>query len=190
MKVSMLIVLLALLLGACAPRGPYDRSYAGPYSTTYGIPTLAMTAAGAAIGSGIGPRRDRGQNAVMGAMLGAMAGTATEYAINEQAKQRDYETRQYYQQQYAYRQQQAGSQRARQIDYRKIRSGTYLRVTGASALNIRSGPGTSFPVVGVLRGGESIRVVRFNKGWAQVQSDDGYLTGWVSGRYLRSTNNL
>ncbi len=189
MRNIFIIMMLVALVGGCAPRGPYDRDYAGPYSTTYGIPTVAMTAAGAAIGSGIGPRRDRGQNAVIGGMLGAMAGTATEYAINEQARQRDYQAQQYYQQQYAYRQQNAYRE-AREIEHREIRTGTYLRVAGTSVLNIRSGPGTSYPVVGVLRGGESIRVVRFNRGWAQVQSDDGYLTGWVSGRYLRSTNNL
>ncbi len=190
MQKILIVMLLVGLTSGCAPRGPYDRDYAGPYSTTYGIPTIAMTAAGAAIGSGIGPRHDRGQNAVIGGMLGAMAGTATEYAINEQARQRDYQAQQYYQQQNAYRQQQAAYQEAREIEHREIRTGTYLRVSGTSVLNIRSGPGTSYPVVGVLRGGESIRVVRFNQGWAEVQSDDGFLSGWVSGRYLRSTNNL
>ena len=77
----------------------------------------------------------------------------------------------------------------REIEHRDIRTGNYVRVTGTSILNIRSGPGTNYRVLGMLRGGEEIKVIQFSRGWAQIQSDDGYLTGWVSGRYLQSGND-
>ncbi len=98
-RVRLLLILSSLVLlvmaSGCAAPGAY-----GPYSTTYGVPTLAMTAAGAAIGSTVGPGRDRAQNAVIGGIIGAMAGTAVEYSIYEQERQRRYAQQQYYQQQY------------------------------------------------------------------------------------------
>jgi|GEM_PF-1934384 len=81
MRMWILITLLGLSLSACASGGGY-----GPYEHTYGIPTLASTAAGAAIGANIGPSNQRGQNAVIGGIIGALAGTAAEHVIDNSYK--------------------------------------------------------------------------------------------------------
>jgi hypothetical protein len=51
------------------------------------------------------------------------------------------------------------------------------------ALNVRSGPGISYPVVGLLTRGEEVPVIGRHSpsGWWQVQWADGQ-SGWVSGR--------
>ena len=50
------------------------------------------------------------------------------------------------------------------------------------ALNVRSGPGTNYPVIGALKQGDEVAIVgRHNtSGWWQVTLDSGK-TGWVSG---------
>ena len=50
------------------------------------------------------------------------------------------------------------------------------------ALNVRSGPGVNYPVIGVLARGDQVAVTGRHapSGWWQVQLDDGR-TGWVSG---------
>ncbi len=97
MKALIPLFLATLFLAGCS-HGDY-----GPYSSTYGVPTLAATAAGAAIGYNIGDDDDRTQNAVIGGIIGAMAGTAAEGAINNQNQ---YERQQYqrraYQQGYSH----------------------------------------------------------------------------------------
>jgi hypothetical protein len=101
MKRLILLVWLALLVSACAGT---------PYEHTYGIPTIASTAAGAAIGASMGGRHHSGQNAVIGGVVGAMVGTAAEYTIDnayrrDQAQQQYYQQSQYYQPQQGYYQQ-------------------------------------------------------------------------------------
>ena len=52
----------------------------------------------------------------------------------------------------------------------------------AQALNVRSGPGVSYPAINVLQQGNQVAVVGYDAttDWWQVQLPDGN-TGWVSG---------
>jgi N-acetylmuramoyl-L-alanine amidase len=56
-------------------------------------------------------------------------------------------------------------------------SGDFRTVT-ASYLNVRSGPGISYPVMKVLRFGDDVNVLDSVNGWAKI---DG---GWVSEDWL------
>jgi hypothetical protein len=53
----------------------------------------------------------------------------------------------------------------------------------ASALNMRSGPGTHNPVVSTLKQGTELQILGESNGWLQVQAPDGK-QGWVSGSYV------
>lgn len=72
------------------------------------------------------------------------------------------------------------------------RTGEVVRVTGLSSggiLNVRSGPGTSFSIVGALTNGSTVREIRCNgasrNGWCQIEMmTDMRGRGWVSARYL------
>lgn len=54
-----------------------------------------------------------------------------------------------------------------------------------TSVNVRSGPGTSYPVVDVLRAGQSVRISRCTGGWCSI--DQRGPSGWVSQRYLAET---
>lgn len=70
--------------------------------------------------------------------------------------------------------------------------GSVVQVTGlqgGDTLNVRSGPGTSFGVVGALTNGTSVRnlgcEMRGNTRWCQIEMmTDMRERGWVAGRYL------
>ncbi len=51
----------------------------------------------------------------------------------------------------------------------------------ASSLNVRSGPGTSYPAVGYLVYGQRVRVLERKDGWARIESP----AGWCSEKYLK-----
>ncbi|PKN93983.1 MAG: hypothetical protein CVU44_06155 [Chloroflexi bacterium HGW-Chloroflexi-6] len=51
--------------------------------------------------------------------------------------------------------------------------GEYM-VCRARALNIRSGPGSSFPIVGWLESGQRIKVLDRNSGWVQLEAPEGW----------------
>lgn len=52
-----------------------------------------------------------------------------------------------------------------------------------SAVNMRSGPSTSFATLFVLQPDEQVAVLERDGGWAKVEKTNG-ATGWVYGRYL------
>lgn len=54
-----------------------------------------------------------------------------------------------------------------------------------STLNVRAGPGTSYPVVHVLGRNERVDIVRCSGGWCFVDSRGP--SGWVSRNYLNET---
>ncbi len=56
------------------------------------------------------------------------------------------------------------------------------RVT-AAALNVRSGPGTSFPVVGGLQRGDRVVILGSQNGWHRISFGSG--DAWVSGAYVQ-----
>jgi uncharacterized protein (TIGR02594 family) len=52
----------------------------------------------------------------------------------------------------------------------------------AESLNVREGPGTQHPTVGVLAKGARVRRLKSSPGWYRVQGEDG-LTGWISDKF-------
>ena len=64
-------------------------------------------------------------------------------------------------------------------------------VTATTDVNIRSGPGTVYPVLGLLRAGQTAEVtgISADAGWWQIKFSgvtDGH--GWVSARYVTAQN--
>lgn len=53
-------------------------------------------------------------------------------------------------------------------------------VCRASGLNVRSGAGTGYPIVGGITYGQRVKVLSKQNGWAQIESP----SGWCSERYL------
>lgn len=54
----------------------------------------------------------------------------------------------------------------------------------ADTLNVRTGPGTGYAVVGTLRKGTVVNVTGTSGSWKKINSPK---TGWVSGQYLADT---
>lgn len=52
--------------------------------------------------------------------------------------------------------------------------------TNGSNLNIRSGPGLGYCVIGKLRNGSLIRTTRYRHGWAKLRHGGWISTAWVS----------
>lgn len=65
----------------------------------------------------------------------------------------------------------------------------WYKVT-ASALNVRSGPGTTFGVVGLLQRDEVVKglATSADGAWAQILRESDNLTGWSSKQYLALTS--
>jgi uncharacterized protein YgiM (DUF1202 family) len=61
-----------------------------------------------------------------------------------------------------------------------------LEVVTATRLNVRTGPGTEYELVGALIQGEQVRVIEESNGWKLVRPDGDELEGWVAGEYLQS----
>jgi len=61
-------------------------------------------------------------------------------------------------------------------------------IVNVSALNMRSGPGTGYKVVGVVKKGNEVTVKAVSGGWYQVQTSTGK-TGYVYGTYVSAKNN-
>lgn len=62
----------------------------------------------------------------------------------------------------------------------------YVTVTGSS-VNLRSGPGTKFDVVGSAKAGDKLEVEFFMEHWIKVKMPDGsgaYLAGWFTDKNL------
>lgn len=60
-----------------------------------------------------------------------------------------------------------------------------LTVTASGSLNMRSGPGTGYRVVGQLARGTRVETLDSASGWVKVRSPSGTV-GWVSSSYLGS----
>ena len=56
-------------------------------------------------------------------------------------------------------------------------------IVTATALNVRSGPGINYPVMGKFSDGDCVEVLASSNGWLQAMLPDGQL-GWSSGRYV------
>jgi len=52
-------------------------------------------------------------------------------------------------------------------------------------LNIRTGPGLQYRILGVLATGDSVEVLSRTEGWTQVRAQDG-MDGWIPEGYLQA----
>lgn len=71
-----------------------------------------------------------------------------------------------------------------------VTGGSAFAAVGGYADNpvyVRSGPGVHYPVVDVLRTGESVAIDRCGAGWCQIASPDR--NDWVSSRYVTTAAN-
>ena len=59
-------------------------------------------------------------------------------------------------------------------------------VVTADSLNVRAGAGTSFSVLGTLKYGDEVEVLKFNENWGKI--DFKGKEGWISASYLRSSD--
>lgn len=59
-------------------------------------------------------------------------------------------------------------------------TGTTYKIT-ASVLNVRSGPGTSYSIIGSLNNGDTVSVYETSSGWGRINYKGS--TGWVSMQY-------
>ena len=50
-------------------------------------------------------------------------------------------------------------------------------------LNLRTGPGNQYRIVGLIKTGDSVRIVKRGDGWTQVRISDGK-SGWVPAGFL------
>lgn len=57
-------------------------------------------------------------------------------------------------------------------------------IVTADSLNVRAGAGTSFSVLGALKNGDEVEVLKFNENWGLI--DFNGKEGWISASYLRS----
>ena len=58
-----------------------------------------------------------------------------------------------------------------------------LGVCNTSGLNVRGGPGVTYPIIGGLTYGQRVKILAQKDGWAQVQSP----SGWCNQSYLSIT---
>ena len=56
-------------------------------------------------------------------------------------------------------------------------------VSGEVRLNLRSGPGNQFRILGVLTTGDSLQVLERNEKWTKIRTAEGE-EGWIPGGYL------
>ncbi|MDA8585788.1 SH3 domain-containing protein [Rhodobacteraceae bacterium] len=57
-------------------------------------------------------------------------------------------------------------------------------VVSASRVNVRQGPGTSNAVIAQVTLGTEAQILDRKNGWAQIQTQDGGTSGWISGKFL------
>ena len=60
-------------------------------------------------------------------------------------------------------------------------------IVTADSLNVRTGAGTSYSILGTLSKGDKVEVLKFNENWGRI--DFGGREGWISISYLRSADN-
>lgn len=61
----------------------------------------------------------------------------------------------------------------------------YCNVVSGEYVNIRSGPGTTYEVLGILHRGDAVYVTTINNGWAKITSP---VDGYVMASFLQTTN--
>ncbi|MCZ6462744.1 MAG: TIGR04211 family SH3 domain-containing protein [Proteobacteria bacterium] len=61
----------------------------------------------------------------------------------------------------------------------------YAWVRGEVRLNLRTGPGTQFRIVGVMKTGDGVTILKRAESWTQVRLGDGK-EGWIPVGYLQA----
>jgi uncharacterized protein YgiM (DUF1202 family) len=56
----------------------------------------------------------------------------------------------------------------------------------ANGVNVRTGPGTNFPVVTQVNKGDTVTLKDQAFGWNKVVLNDGNTTGWIAGWLLNT----
>lgn len=79
----------------------------------------------------------------------------------------------------------------KQFPMLKLRSDVYgagnveTKTVTADVLNVRSGKGTDFPVIGTIKKGDEVNVLETDESWLKVLICGHQLTGYVSSKYLK-----
>ncbi|WP_088040801.1 SH3 domain-containing protein [Bacillus sp. EAC] len=68
-----------------------------------------------------------------------------------------------------------------------VEASTIKGIVTASVLNIRSGPNTSYKIVGTVKKGNTVYITNTKIGWYKISS--GSKSGWVSSKYIKKTLN-
>jgi len=66
-----------------------------------------------------------------------------------------------------------------------VEASTIKGIVTASVLNIRSGPNTSYKIVGTVKKGNTVYITNTKTGWYKISS--GSKSGWVSSKYIKKT---
>lgn len=70
------------------------------------------------------------------------------------------------------------------IDFSKLRTGTYFITISSSGLNVRSGPGMSYEIIGGVKYGDLVTVTEISaNGWGKIDYEGK--TGWISLTYAQ-----
>ena len=66
-----------------------------------------------------------------------------------------------------------------------VSTSSYMITVTASSLNIRSGPSTSYPVVGSITKGGAYTIVEERSGWGLLKAYSQKKNGWISLKYTK-----
>lgn len=59
-------------------------------------------------------------------------------------------------------------------------------VRGEIRLNVRTGPGTQYRIVGTIKTGDGVEILSSNEDWTNVRLAGGDVTGWIPEGYLEA----
>jgi N-acetylmuramoyl-L-alanine amidase len=68
------------------------------------------------------------------------------------------------------------------VDLKQVSQVSQIATVKASILNIRSGPDTSYSIIGKLESGEKVKIIEINQGWYKISFENDH--GWVAGDYV------
>lgn len=200
-RLSGILFVATGLLGACASTTPANKAQTG---------AIVGTLAGAVIGAKISSRKDRAAGVALGAGLGGVAG----YVIGRQLDERDRIALQARIDELArsshsggpdiWRSEHSGASAQIVVGESVTTEETTKRVVAetdvslpSSALlaevgpryalanlNVRAGPGVSYPVKYVLSAGERVELAGTSEDGFDLISDNGIIVGYVSSKYL------
>ena len=83
----------------------------------------------------------------------------------------------------------SGNTQAKAITSREVKTGV-INTNSTKALNVRSGAGTSYSIIGSVKNGEEVQVQEVLNGWCKIRYGSSY--GYISSEYVKissSTSN-